>query len=120
MAIKAATELHVSRNVAVYKWVALDAADTITPLVPTGAYSDAEVYFLKGGAFGGNLGMTVSPDPALTAATFIPAKDITLTAISSKTADGGFLISDVAYAYAPTAGAGAAAVDVYLVLRSNR
>lgn len=106
----------------IFKWAAIGASDTITPLIVPGhgLYSEVTVYFLKGSAFGGNLSLTGSPDPAATSTTFVTLKDASSTAIATKTTDGAFQVLDSAVAYAPVAGAGASGVDVWLIFRSTR
>lgn len=106
------------RTCRIYKWIGMAAGDTLVPVVIAG-YSDISVYFEKGGAFGGNAGFEMSPDPS--GSFYTTAKDAADgTAIASKTADDVFQVLTRGYLARPTAGAGLAGVDVWLVLNSTK
>ncbi len=107
------------RTCRVYLWEGMSAGDTLLPVV-IGGYSDITVYFLKGSGFGGNAGLELSPDPDDQAG-YVTAKDAADgSAISSKTADGAFQVLTRGYLARPTAGAGVADVDVWLVMTSTK
>ena len=109
------------RNLEVWKWAGVNASDVCTPVV-VGGYSDKTVFMLKGSAFGGNMSLTGSPDPAAAAgaASFITLNDSGLNAISGKTADFTRVVLESPYQIAPVAAAGVVTVDVWLVLHTTK
>lgn len=106
------------RNLRVWKWDGINAGDTITPLI-VGGYTDITVFFLKGGAFGGSMALTGSPDPA-DGAPYVTLDDAEGTAISGITSDDRRTVLDHPYLLKPSAGAGVADVDVWAVLGSTK
>lgn len=106
------------RTCRLWQWVGMSAGDTLEPVV-VGGYSDITVYFEKGSAFGGNVGLEMSPDPA--GSFYTTAKDAADgSAIASKTADGVFQVLTRGYLARPTVGAGVDTVDAWLVLNSTK
>ena len=106
------------RTVRIFKWTGLNAGDTIEPAIVAG-YSDKTIYFLKSGAFGGNVGVEGSPDPDDAAAS-VTLSDPQGNAISGKTSSGAHTILQQAYQLRPTVAAGVTAVDVWLILNSTK
>jgi hypothetical protein len=119
MAIVAATKVPTplgERTLKVFKWTGLNAGDTAESAIVAG-YSDKTVYFLKAGAFGGNMGAEGSPDPE-DAAPYVTLTDPQGNAISGKTGSSVETVLEQAYQLRPTIGAGVAGVDVWLILNS--
>ena len=106
------------RTVRILKWASLNAEDTAEPAL-VAAYSDKTLYFLKSGAFGGNMGAEGSPDPD-GAAPYVTLTDPQGNAISGKTTSSVEAVLEQAYLLRPTIGAGVAAVDVWLILNSTK
>ena len=106
------------RTVRILKWTGLNAGDTIEPAIVAG-YSDKTLYFLKSGAFGGNMGAEGCPDPD-GAAPYVTLTDPQGNAISGKTTSSVEAVLEQAYLLRPTIGAGVAAVDVWLILNSTK
>ena len=103
----------------IYKWAAIAAGDTITPLIPDGYFSDVTVYFT--GTFGGNMGLNGAADPALAAGSFVGMHDAETGAlIATISAAVAHSVLNGAYAFQPTVGAGVGAVDVWLFCRASK
>lgn len=103
------------RGLRIYKWAAVAASDTCTPVI-TGQYSDCTVYM--SGTFGGNMSLEGSPDPSGSPSTVLT--DPQGTAISGKSAAFVEQILEGAYSIKPVAAVGVTAVDVFLVCKSTR
>ena len=102
----------------VWKWAGVNEADDCERVLCAG-HADKTVYFLSAGAFGGSLTFEVTPEPNTASDRYVTAKDaLTGNAISGVAAEAAHTIMETCYAARPTAGAGVAGVDVYLVLSS--
>jgi hypothetical protein len=104
------------RTLKIFKWTGLNAGDTTDSVIVVG-YNDKTVYFLKATAFGGNLGLEGSPDPA-DAAPYVTLTDPQGNAISGKTSSSVEAVLEGAYRVRPTIGVAVAGVDVWLILNS--
>ena len=106
-------------NCQIWKWLDIDAGDTITPLV-VGFATDITVVFIKGSAFGGNMSLPGTCDPDPLTASYVTLKDGSYTAISGISADAIRDVAEAVYAIAPAAASGAAGVNVWAKLSNRR
>lgn len=117
MAARSATATKDGRRLKVYRWGPFDAGDTFTAVDCSG-YQDVTFFLLKGSAFGGNCGCTITPMSGDETPVWFTPTDTAGNAISTKTADGGWVLNESACQIKPTVAAGAAAVYAYAILRS--
>ena len=113
------TAQKITKRGRIIKWGPFGASDTFNAVECAG-FQDKTVYFVKGSAFGGNVGCQITPmvstDP--TTAVWVTPTDINGNAISGKTTDGAFLITEGAGQFQPTTASGVTAVYCYLVLNA--
>jgi hypothetical protein len=101
------------------KWENVNAGDTILPVV-CAEFQDKTAMWSKGSAFGGNAGLEGSLDPDPATARFAVLNDPNGNPLSGFTADRVENVLEHVYLIRPTAAAGVAGVDVWLLLASAR
>jgi hypothetical protein len=101
------------------KWSNLNAGDTIEPF-RCAAYADKTAHWSKGSAFGGSAGLEGSLDPDPATARYATLNDANGNPLSAFVSDRLESVLEHCYLIRPTAAAGVAGLDVWLLLASPR
>ncbi len=103
-----------------FVWSNVNAGDTCLPLA-VGDFQEVTVAFLKGSAFGGNMSLVGTLDPAQTdTSKFVTLTDAAHAPISGIAADAEKEVLQGVYQLAPIPATGASGVNVWVKLTSPR